>query len=108
MNTKINAKFIYFTIGSFKEAKILSTALVSKELVACANILGSSTAIYRWNGEIVEDGEIVVLLKTTQDLAKLVIEKIKELHSYDCPAIVALNIEDGNRDFLLWIDENTK
>ena len=107
MSKKINAKFIYLTIDSTERAKNLCTTLISEELVACANILGASSSIYKWEGRIVAEDEVVIILKTRNNLVKLVIERIKELHPYDCPAVVVLKLEDGNNDFFEWIDETT-
>ena len=107
MSTKSNAKFIYFTVSSMHEAKSFSTMLVSKKFAACANILGASTSIYEWKGKVIEEKEVIVLLKTRDNLVQPVIENIKEMHPYDCPAIAVLNVEDGNEDFLRWINETT-
>ncbi|NQV57219.1 MAG: divalent-cation tolerance protein CutA, partial [Rhodospirillales bacterium] len=64
-------------------------------------------SIYWWDGEIQSDTEVSILLKTTAALAESVTERIKALHSYAVPCVVALPIETGNQDFLNWIDKET-
>jgi len=98
---------LYITASSTKEAEKISTTLVKERLVACANILGTSTSIYRWDEKLVSENEIVVILKTSSALVQTSIKRIVELHSYDCPAVVVLNIENGNEEFLNWINNST-
>lgn len=103
----IAAKLIYVTASSEEEATKIATTLVEKKLVACANILGPSTSIYWWEDSINLDREVVFILKTKAELVERVIAQIKDLHSYDIPAIAVLDIEKSPTDFLNWIDKNT-
>ena len=96
---------IYRTAGSSDEAKAIGTALVADRLAACANILGPINSIYRWEGEIQDDQEAVLIAKTTADRVPRVIEKVKALHSYECPCIVAVPILEGNPAFLQWVTD---
>jgi periplasmic divalent cation tolerance protein len=90
------------------EASEIARILVDERLAACVNIMGGMRSIYRWQGEIQEDKEIVLIAKTRQDLVPALTEKIKDIHSYDCPCVVSLPIDGGNREFLDWIDVETK
>ncbi len=99
---------IYVTAGSEKEALVIGRALVESRLAACANVLGAITSVYWWEGAIQEDGEAALFVKTRPELVEDAVAKIKELHSYDCPCVVAFPITGGNRDFFDWIVKETK
>ena len=77
--------------------------MVEEQLVACANILGASTAIYRWEGKLIKEKEVVLIFKTIASLVQKSVKRIKELHSYECPAIIVIDIQDGNKEFISWI-----
>ena len=100
-------KLLYVTAGSMAEADKIATKLVEEKLVACANILGSSTAIYRWEGRLTKEKEVVLILKTTAKLVQKSVKRIVGLHSYECPAVIVLEIQDGNKEFLSWISNVT-
>ena len=95
---------LYLTCASEDEAKTIARALVDEHLVACANILGTMTSVYRWEGAVAEDEEIAMLLKTRRDMTVPVTERVKELHSYDLPSIISLPIHGGNADFIGWLN----
>jgi periplasmic divalent cation tolerance protein len=99
--------FIYMTAGSKSEAQKIGKALVESRLAACVNILDNMQSIYRWEEKIQEDSEVVLIAKTTESLVSQLIDKVKSLHSYDCPCIVSLPILDGYPPFLDWIKMNT-
>ena len=99
---------IYVTAESKDEALRIGRSLVEARLAACANILPPMTSVYRWEGAVQEDSEVALILKTRQELVESLTERIKELHSYDCPCVVALPIIGGNPDFLQWIDSETR
>ena len=98
---------IYVTAASRAEALIIARALVDEKLVACANILGDATSIYRWQGKVEEAQEIVLIAKTRRDLADKALERIKALHSYDVPCAVVYDMAAGLPDYLAWIDRET-
>lgn len=98
---------IYVTAETRDEALQIGRAAVEEGLAACANILPEVTSIYRWQGTLEQASEVVLLLKTREDLVNRVIERVGELHSYDCPCIVALSIAAGNEPYLQWINEMT-
>lgn len=98
---------IYVTAASHAEAMTIARALVDEKLVACANVLGEATSIYRWQGKIEEAQEIVLIAKTRRDLADRAIDRIKALHSYDVPCAVVYDMTGGLADYLAWIDQET-
>jgi periplasmic divalent cation tolerance protein len=99
---------IYITTSSRDEALRIGRTVVADRLAACANVLPGVTSVYRWQGEVQEDGETALILKTRSDLVERLTARVKELHSYDCPCVVALPIAGGNPDFLQWIAEETR
>ena len=104
MNLENLTNLIYVTTGSEVEAAKIASTLVEEQLVACANILGDSSAIYRWKGEIITEIEVIIILKTTASLVQKSVKRIKALHSYECPAVISIDIQDGNKEFLSWIN----
>jgi periplasmic divalent cation tolerance protein len=102
------AFFVYVTARDADEATRIGRALVQSRLAACANVHAKITSIYRWQGELCEDTEAVLIAKTREALVAPLIEKVKALHSYDCPCVVALPVTDGNPDFLAWIEDETR
>ena len=101
------ATIVYVTAESKDEALRLGRALVEKRLAACANVIPATIAVYWWEGEVQEDGEAVLLVKTRDDLVEAVTAEIKSLHSYDCPCVAALPVTGGNAAFLDWIVKET-
>ncbi len=99
---------IYITVESAEEAHRIGKAAVTERLAACANILDPMSSIYWWQGKIEQGHETVLLLKTTQSRLDRLMAKVKELHSYACPCIVALPIDSGFPEFLRWIAEETR
>lgn len=78
------------TFSSEAEAKKIAKILLKERLIACANIIPSILSLYWWNDEIQEESEVIFFLKTSPDLEEKVIKRIKDLHSYDVPAIYAI------------------
>jgi periplasmic divalent cation tolerance protein len=101
----MTVNFIYMTAGSKDEARRIGKELVVARLAACVNILDNMNSFYMWQGEIQDDTEVVIIAKTTEDRLPALIEKVKALHSYDCPCIVAIPVSGGNQAFLNWIVE---
>ena len=103
----MDAYFVYVTAANADEAMRIARAVVEERLAACANLLGAIQSIYWWEGKVREGEEVALVLKTSGERTAELIDRIKQLHSYDCPAIVCLPITDGNSDFLRWIAAET-
>ena len=99
---------VYVTAGSREEALRIARCAVEARIAACANVFPAITSVYRWDGAIQEDGEVSLILKTREDLIDVLVAKIKEIHSYDCPCVVSFPITGGNPAFLEWIAEETR
>ena len=108
MKSQTKANLLYTTTQTREEARRISSAVVSEGLAACANIIGGIESIYFWDGCVREEAEIGFFLKTSAVTVKPLIDRIKELHSYECPCIIVQNISEGNPDFINWVCEQTK
>ena len=97
------ALFVYTTAGSVEEAERIGRALVSERLAACANILPGMRSIYWWQGKVEDANETVLVLKTAAKNLDALTQRVKQLHTYEVPCVVALPIEGGNADYLGWI-----
>ena len=98
---------IYSTTGSVEEARKIARILVEEKLVACVNIIPKIESIYRWQGNIEEDNECVLLAKTTDKNVDKAIQRIKTLHSYEVPDIVAIPVTHGFKEYLDWVEDET-
>lgn len=100
-----NLRFIYITTSSKEEARSIGLELIENRLAACVNILNGMESIYRWQGNIEHSKECVLIAKTSYSKVKALTNRVLELHSYDCPCIISLNIteEEGNKEYLDWL-----
>lgn len=99
---------IYITAGSKDEAKRIGKALIGNGLAACVNIIENMTSMYVWDGKLQDANETILIVKTTKERVSDLIEKVKSLHSYDCPCIVSLPVSGGNPAFLKWVAEEVR
>ena len=95
---------VLFCTASVEESEQIAKLLVEERLAACVNIT-TVNSYYRWQGELCEDKEALLIIKTEKSYIKKIIEKITEVHSYDLPEIIALPIIAGYDRYLAWIDE---
>ncbi|MEQ9329618.1 MAG: divalent-cation tolerance protein CutA [Rhodospirillales bacterium] len=101
--TRSDICILYVTASGREEAVRIGRAVVERRLAACANVVGPTTAIYRWQDEICEDEEAVLILKTTARLADEAVAEIRNLHSYDLPCVLRFDIAGGLPPFLAWV-----
>lgn len=98
-----NAKLIVFcTVKDPDEASTIAKTLVDEKLAACVNILPGIRSIYRWKGKIEDESEVLMMIKTSNELFSNLEKRIKALHSYDVPEIVAINPDKISDDFEKW------
>ena len=97
------AVFVYTTWPTTVEAEAGGRALVERRLAACVNILPGMISHYRWEGKVERAEEAVMLVKTRASVANAVSDAVKELHSYDTPAIVVLPLESVEKTYLAWL-----
>lgn len=89
-------------------ARRLARQLVEESLVACVNLLGSAQSIYRWQGRVEEAAECVMLIKTTRAAWPRLKERLPQLHPYEVPELLALEVGDGHAPYLAWVLDNVK
>jgi periplasmic divalent cation tolerance protein len=92
------------TTNTRSNADKIGKALVINKLAACVNIIEKVSSIYEWKGELVEDNEFLLIIKSKKELFKEVEEKIKSLHTYETPEIISFDISNGSKDYLAWIN----
>ncbi|MFW9772136.1 MAG: divalent-cation tolerance protein CutA [Candidatus Heimdallarchaeota archaeon] len=97
-------EFIFLsTISDLEEGKKIAKILVENRLAACVNIIKNIYSVYKWKGEIEEDDEHLLLIKTTKKKSESLIQKIDEIHSYETPECIGFKIEIGSEKYLNWI-----
>ena len=89
-----------------EEAENIAQTLVNEGLVACVNIVPKVQSIYKWQGKVCNETELLSIIKTTAENAEKVTAKIKEMHHYEVPEIVFFDINGGSSDYLNWITES--
>jgi periplasmic divalent cation tolerance protein len=102
-----DARIILTTAGSQEEAGKIAYALVERRLAACVNIVPRIESVYRWQGKVETAQEWLLLIKTEAGLFERVRDAIKELHSYELPECVMLEVSAGSQEYLQWITEST-
>ncbi len=98
---------VFVTVGKEAEAVEIAQTLVREQWVACVNIISGVRSIYRWKGEVCDDQEWLLIMKTRTSLIASLRDRIRELHSYEVPEIIAFPIDQGLPEYLNWVLENT-
>jgi periplasmic divalent cation tolerance protein len=101
-------RIILCTAGSEDEARKIARELVERGLAACVNIVPQIESVYRWQGKIESGWEWLLLIKTTAERFAAVRDAIGELHSYELPECIAIEIADGSAEYLQWIAGTVK
>ncbi len=96
------------TVKNRAEAKRLAERIVSEKLAACVSAVPNVTSVYRWRGKVERAREVLVVVKTSMKKLDRLIPRIKELHSYEVPEVLALRIERGLPEYLKWISESLR
>jgi periplasmic divalent cation tolerance protein len=96
------------TVPSDALGEEIATALVSERLAACVNVSAPMTSIYRWKGNVERDTERQLVIKTTVDRVKVLQQRIKELHSYELPEFIVIELSGGSEAYLHWVATETQ
>lgn len=99
-------RIVLTTTGSEGEARKIARQLVERRLAACVNIIPHITSVYRWQGEVEESREWLLVVKTTSEAFSEVRGAIADLHSYELPECICLTVEDGSPNYLQWVSES--
>jgi periplasmic divalent cation tolerance protein len=92
------------TCGNATEAEKLARHLIDHRLAACVNVVPGLLSYYRWQGQVENDTELLLLIKTARGLVGEVHSVLQKLHSYELPELVVIPIVDGSRDYLDWLE----
>lgn len=98
---------LYLTFPDDACAVRIARALVDARLVACVNVLPGARSLYRWQGAVHDEPEVVAVAKTRAELVPAVVREVRRLHPYDTPCVVSWPIEEGDAAYLAWIGEAT-
>ena len=101
------AIIIFITASSDEEAGNIAKTLVTEQLAACVNIIDNVRSIFRWQGDVEDADEFLLVVKTRAELLDNLTVLVKQEHSYDLPEIIALLIVGGSKEYLNWIDSET-
>lgn len=96
---------VLVTVGSPNEGDQLSRALVEERLAACVNRIGPVQSVYRWQGQVKQNEEELLVIKTKGELFDRLKQRVQELHSYSVPEIIALPILEGSESYLKWLGD---
>jgi len=99
---------VLITVPNREEAEAIAEALIQERWAACVNILPSIHSIFFWQGKIQREGELLLFAKSRRDLFPSLAARVKELHSYTVPEIIALPILEGSLEYLRWVQESTQ
>jgi periplasmic divalent cation tolerance protein len=107
MSDKMTDKqLVLCTAGNEEEARKIARTLVERRLAACVNLVPRIESIYRWEENVDTSHECLLLIKTSAKLFPAVRHAIRELHSYDLPECIAINIADGSQEYLQWLESS--
>lgn len=101
---------IVVLITAPEEAKALeiARALVGEELAACVNLVPAVRSVYRWEGKICDDVEVLLVAKTRAGAFERLKDRVLSLHPYSCPEVIALPVSEGHAPYLLWLEESVR
>jgi len=96
---------VFTTFAGEEDAARVTRALIEERLIACGNILPGARSLYRWQGAIADDPEVVVLMKTRKQDWSALLSRLHELHPYETPECVAVRVAAGAPRYLAWLEE---
>jgi periplasmic divalent cation tolerance protein len=99
---------VFLTAASGEEATRLADLIIGAHLAACVQILPEMESVYRWQGQIERQAEILLIVKTTAGKFAELEREVRALHSYETPEIVAIPILTGSQPYLDWVSESVK
>jgi periplasmic divalent cation tolerance protein len=99
----MQALVAFTTLPDRNKALVLARVLVDEKLAACVNVVPGVTSVYRWQGKIEEDGEVLCVIKTSRARFAKLKQRLKSLHPYEVPELIALPISDGSAAYLRWL-----
>lgn len=99
-------RIVLTTASSRDEAKRIAKALIEERLAACVNLVGGVESIYRWQGEVEEAAEVLLLIKTNVEKLEALETAVRRLHSYEVPEFLIFEVNGGSAAYLKWLDDS--
>jgi len=96
-------RILISTIGSIEQAESIARTLIEEKAAACVNLVPGLVSIYRWQGQLQRDQEILMIMKTSGDRSEALMARLKELHPYDVPEILSIPVESAAAGYLEWV-----
>jgi periplasmic divalent cation tolerance protein len=103
-----DAMVVLITAPNENDAATIAKALLEAKLAACVNIVRNIRSLYRWQGKVEDDQEVLMIVKTRKERFGDLVRKVKGLHSYTVPEIIALPVADGLEEYLSWLRQETE
>jgi periplasmic divalent cation tolerance protein len=107
-SAETNVVLVLTTIGVDTDAARLARILVEERLAACVNILPPMTSVYRWKGNLEEDREQQLVMKTTADRVEELQVRLRQLHPYELPEFLVLSASGGSDAYISWVSESVR
>lgn len=105
----MSEKLLVFITSPDEDTSVeIANMLVGSSLAACVNIVPKIRSIYKWDGEICDEIEQLMVVKTTEDKLSQLVSRVKQAHPFDVPETIAVKVVGGNQDYLKWVDESCK
>ena len=89
-------------------AATITSTVVEEKLAACGNLIPKIRSIYRWQDQLCDDSEVLVLFKTSESCFEALKKRLIDLHPYDCPEVLQIEVRGGSSDYLSWVMNQTK
>ena len=99
-------RVVLSTAGSEEEGARIAKSLLERKLCACVNLVPKVRSLYRWEGEVQDDAEVLLIMKTTQGKLQALSDHLAQIHSYDVPEVLAIAIDKGSASYLEWLAES--
>ncbi len=103
VNLVMDYRVVFITVPDEERAVAVARALVEERLAGCVNIVRGVRSIYRWEGKIEDDPEVLMIVKTSGGLFSRLEERVRELHPYSVPEVISLPLAEGSEDYLSWL-----
>ncbi len=99
-------RIVLSTAGSEEEGARIARSLLERKLCACVNLVPKIRSLYRWEGAVQDDAEVLLIMKTTLDKLQALSDHLAQIHSYDVPEVLAIAVDQGGASYLEWLAEN--
>jgi periplasmic divalent cation tolerance protein len=98
---------VYVTAPNEEEGAKIARVIIEEQLAACVNIVRNIRSIYRWQGRIEDETEVLLIAKTRKELFEKLKNRVKSMHSYAVPEVIAIPVQAGSEDYLRWLATET-